>query len=206
MEARTRTLWAKQNQHEGDRERMFRAVAATVEARTVLYPGSHIDIAASVVWPDVTYVDSFGGAAKFFADHDGVDELLDEMGAAGHEWRFIGQDYTSELDLPDASFDLLISLYAGLVSEACTRHLRVGGVLLVNGSHGDAAMASLNPAYEHIGVVVARAGDYSVRTSDLDGFLEPKKPTAVSRELILESGRGVAYRKPSAAHLFRRIA
>lgn len=55
-------------------------------------------------------------------------------------------------------FDLLISLYAGFVSEHCTCHLRNGGLLLVNSSHGDAAMASIDDRYRLVGVVSSRAG------------------------------------------------
>ena len=44
-----------------------------------------------------------------------------------HSVRFIEADYSDSLDLDDGAFDLLVSLYAGFVSEACTRHLRVGG-------------------------------------------------------------------------------
>lgn len=54
----TRKLWSEQDRHEGDRHRLFAAVADAVSARTVLYPGSFVDIAPSVVWPLVTYVDT----------------------------------------------------------------------------------------------------------------------------------------------------
>ena len=76
--------------------------------------------------------------------------------------RFIGADYTDPLGLDDGGFDLLISMYAGFISEHCTRYLRVGGTLLVNPSHGDAAMASIDPRYRLTGVVTSRSGGYSV--------------------------------------------
>ena len=72
----TRKLWERQDAHDGDRARLFHAVAAHIDATAVLYPGSWVDIAASIVWPDVTYVDTDGNAERFFADSAGVDELL----------------------------------------------------------------------------------------------------------------------------------
>lgn len=54
----TTTLWAKQNQHDGDRWRLFTAVGDAIGAERVLYPGSFVDVAAPFVFPSVTYVDA----------------------------------------------------------------------------------------------------------------------------------------------------
>jgi hypothetical protein len=60
----------------GDRLRLFRAVSSHLSARRVLYPGSYADVAASFAFPSLTYVDSDKRAAAFFADGDGVLELI----------------------------------------------------------------------------------------------------------------------------------
>ena len=52
-----RSAYAAFDKHDGDRLRLFAAVADHLDAAAALYPGSHLDIAASVVFPDVTYVD-----------------------------------------------------------------------------------------------------------------------------------------------------
>ena len=57
-------------------------------------------------------------------------------------------------ELEAGSFDVLVSMYAGFVSEFCTWCLKVGGVLLVSPSHGDAALAALDPRYTLSGVVI----------------------------------------------------
>ena len=57
VQERTRQMWEKQDQHRGDRHRLFTAVAEALDAGRVLYPGSYVDIAPSFVWPSVTYVD-----------------------------------------------------------------------------------------------------------------------------------------------------
>lgn len=208
MQERTRRLWEKQDQHRGDRHRLFTAVAAAIDVESVLYPGSYVDLAPSFVWPLVTYVDVDRRAAQFFGDQAGVQQLLVDHGVEpdAHSVRFIAADYTDPLDLDEGEFDLLVSLFAGFVSEACTHHLRVGGTLLVNPSHGDAALASIDPRYRLRAVVTSRSGDYTVDVRDLDSYLVPKRDVEVTRESLHRSGRGVTYTKSPFAYLFERVA
>lgn len=208
MQSATRKLWAAQDRHRGDRQRLFTAVADTTWAANVLYPGSFVDLAPSFVWPRVTYVDMDRRAARFFDDAEGVGELIAEHGAdaALHEARFFAADYRDELPFADESFDLLISLFTGPALDHVTRYLAPGGTLLANSSHGDVALASLDERYELIGAVEARAGDYRVTADGLDRFLVPKKPAQLSAEMIRNSGRGIAYTRSAFAYLFRRCA
>lgn len=207
VEVRTERLWAKQNQHEGDRLRLFSAVAEVVEAETVLYPGSFVDVAPSFVFSSVTYADMDKRAAQFFADRDGVAEIIAANATDGgpRSVAFQAGDYREDLDLADESFDLLISLYAGFISEACTRYLRIGGTLLVNSSHGDAAMASIDERYELACVVTSGQGRYRVSSDELDRHLIPKKPQEITPASLHESGRGIAYTTSPFAYLFHRI-
>jgi len=200
----TRKLWDKENQHAGDRLRLFTAVSHVIDVATALYPGSYVDVAASFAFRSVTYVDTDARAARFFSDITGVDEIIAQHGSDGEarSWEFISADYTADLGLPGHSFDLLISLYAGFVAEPCTRYLRPGGWLLVNPSHGDAAIAAIDPRYRLVGVVQSRTGDYSVSGRNLDSYLIPKRDIEVTADLIHESGRGIAYTKSPFAYLF----
>lgn len=206
MRPKTAELWAKQDQHEGDRWRLFSAVAEAIDASSVLYPGSYVDVAPSFVFESVTYLDVDKRAPRFFADIDGVREIVaNHGGPADPDITFIHGDYTDTLDLPTDHFDLLVSLYAGFISEHCTQHLRIGGTLLVNPSHGDTAMASIDPRYELSGVVISRSGNYRVDTTGLDTYLVPKKPQAITVEGLHTSGRGIGYTKSPFAYLFTRV-
>lgn len=207
MLQRTRKIWDEQDRHRGDRLRLFTAVHDTFAPASAVYPGSFADIAASFVIDDVTYIDADRRARQFFADTDGVDQLIAD-GRAPHRtaaarWRFIPGDYRSELPVPDAHVDLLISLYAGPVSQHCTRYLRPGGLLLANPSHGDAGLAALDDRYELAAVVTARAGDYRVGHADLDSYLIPRNPGDATAEHIRETGRGIAYTRSAFAYVFR---
>lgn len=206
MKESTRRLWERQDRHPGDRLRLFAAVADFVGDPPVLYPGSFVDVAASFVFDAVTYVDNNRQAAQFFADEAGVDEIIERHRArpTRSSWRFIGADYRTELDVAPQSSGLLVSLYAGFISEHCTRYLRPGGWLLVNPSHGDVAMASINPEYSLAAVVNAGSGRYTVSERNLDGFLIPKRPTTITPELLRQSGRGIAYTRSPFAYLFQR--
>lgn len=207
MRRTTEQLWAGQNRHDGDRLRLFTAVDARVGASRVLYPGSFVDVAASFVFPSVTYVDVDRRAAKFFEDVDGVREILsaNRVDADTRAIEFVHADYGDELDLAEASFDLLVSLYAGFVSEHCTRYLRVGGHLLVNPSHGDAAMASIDERYRLAAVVISDSAGYRLDDRELDTYLVPKRPQVITTELLHDLGRGIAYTRSPFAYLFERV-
>ena len=206
MQERTRVLWAEQNRHPGDRKRLFDAVRAAVGGDSVLYPGSFVDISPSFIYPSVTYVDTDERTPGFFADTAGIREIISrEDGPSSPEVRFVHGDYEGDLGVADGSFDLLVSLYAGFVSEHCTNYLKLGGVLLVAPSHGDVAMASIDKRYELVGVVSSRTGEYRVRTGELNGYLTPKSPVEITTEMLHRRGRGIAYTKSAFAYLFRRI-
>ena len=207
MRTKTRQLWDKQNQHPGDRWRLFRSVGEVLAPKSVLYAGSYVDVAPSFVFPNVTYVDMDRRAAAFFDDSEGVHEIIREHEAHPNApaFRFIHSDY-AKLDFQPEAFDLLISLYTGFISEYCTEYLKVGGNLLVNPSHGDAVLASIDQRYELVGVVLSRFGDYRISEKKLSEYLIPKKPTKVTRDLLFSTNRGVAYTRPAFAYLFKRVA
>jgi hypothetical protein len=211
----TRTTDAKQlyteydARHPDDRSRLFDSVARAVDADRVLYPGSYIDIAPSFHFDDVTYVDTDRRAARFFAQHDTVHELVATHRNARSRSRsfrleFHHLDYMLDLPIPDESIDLLVSLYAGFVSEYCARYLGVGGHVLVNSSHGDAAMASIDPRLRLVAVVDRRDDRYHVRTQKLDQYLIPKRGTPPTRDELHQLGRGIAYTRSPAVYLFEK--
>lgn len=190
----------------GDRLGLFASLAATFPISHVLYPGSYVDLSPSFVFRSVVYVDTDRRAKRFFADQPLVEELVSERKQydGAFDVTFHDADYTSDLAEPEASFDLLISLWAGFVSRACTRYLRPGGWLLANNSHGDAGMVSLDKDYQLVAAVNARAGGYKLTTSALDDYFVSKKAMKVTRELLTRTGRGVAYTKSPTAYVFQR--
>lgn len=200
------------DQHPDDRIRLFKAVAETVPTPIVaMYAGSYVDIGPSIWFDDVIYVDVDKRAARFFGQHDDVLDLISEKRtSAGQQGRqrpditFHHADYQDPLPVEDGSVDVLISMYAGFISEHCTRYLRRGGHLVTNNSHGDASMASLDPNYELVAVITSADGDYRASSRDLDRYLVPKKGDPPTVEELHKTQRGAAYTHPASVYVFQR--
>jgi len=193
----------------GDKARrgLFDSLAAWRLLERVLYPGGFIHVTASFVFPSVVYVDNDHNAKRFFSQLDNVLSFVDKnkVYTKTPELRFHDANYESGFDEPEGSFDLLISLYAGFVSEPCKRYLKVGGILVANNSHGDAGLASINPDYQFIAVLQGKGGRLRVVEEGLDAYFKPKKEIKVTKELLRKRGRGFGYTKSAPAYLFKRV-
>ena len=128
----------------------FNILADKFNVKRALYPGSFVHIAPSLVFPEVTYIDTDKRAKAFFSDPQ-VGEYIRERKLYSDDFtvEFIPEDYRKNNLNITVQFDVLISQYAGFISKYCTRYLKVGGFLLVNNSHGDAGMADLSPKLAH---------------------------------------------------------
>ncbi|MEU9121044.1 hypothetical protein AB0C96_14490 [Streptomyces sp. NPDC048506] len=192
--------------HIGDRTAMYEAVAAHTGAQRVLYPGSYLDLAPSFVWPDVTYLDADPRARRAFADPDHARQLAVHRRRFPQDPRitFLPGDYAHTLAaLPADGWDLVISLYAGPVSEHATRCLRPGGWLLANNSHADAGLAALAPGYRLTAALHNDRGRHRLVAHRLDRYLQPRRPPHPMREELHRRGRGIAYTRPADAYLFQ---
>lgn len=193
-------------QSRGDLSGMFSALADAFTIDRVLYPGSYVHLTPSFIFSTVVYVDTDKRANKFFADRSGIETLVNKRKQYEEhpEITFHHADYTTDLNEPEESFDLLVSLYAGFVSDACKRYLRLGGLLLANNSHGDASMASIDPDYEFVAVIKHRKDRYRLVYKELDTYFVPKRDIEVTPELLRSTGRGIGYTKSASAYVFRR--
>jgi len=203
---------ADYDKHPDDRVRLFAAIVAVFAADSrVLYPGSYVDIGTSVWFDEVAYVDTDARAGRFFAQKRAVVDLINTKRAAvdrdtdvDPRVTFHHLDYQSRLPVDDSSCDLLVSLYAGFITEHCSRYVRPGGHLLVNNSHGDASMAALDAQNELVAALVSRSGSYRVVTADLGSFMVPKRGEPATVDELHETNRGIAFTKPAFAYIFKR--
>ena len=185
---------------------MFSILKEKYKINNALYPGSFVHITPSFVFPSVVYVDTNKPAKDFFNDpsvHDFVSKKksYDEDSVIS----FHHKDYRKNIGEPIESFDLLISQYAGFISQFCKKYLKIGGILLANSSHGDASMASIDTDYKFIGVLNKRRNKYAFSEKKLDSYFIPKKPREITREYLEKTKRGVGYTKSPSNYLFRRI-
>ena len=196
--------WPGYRESIGDRSGLFGLLVDRWPVEEALYPGSYVDLAPSTAVASVTYVDVDRRAARYFADDAAVRaDLAGRCRAASPAVRFVAGDYTGELGLPRASFDLLISLFAGSVWDHCSRYLRPGGLLLANASHGDASLAALDDRLELLAAFQGASTGWRIDTAGLERYLVPRDPRRADPEAIRASGCGVAYTRPAFAYLFR---
>jgi len=189
-----------------ERLNLFRQLEKKYGGKRVLYPGSYVHITPSFVYPDVVYVDNDKEAKQFFDNPSNYEFVTKRKHyTEPTSIKFHAVDYQTGIDEPDQSFDLLISLTAGFVSLHCKRHLKVGGLLLVNDAHGDATMASLDEDLQLIEYGNQTEGKYTLSDMYLDTYFVTKAETELSREWVMKHLRGFKFRKMADVYLFRRI-
>ena len=189
-----------------ERLNLFRQLEKKYGGTRVLYPGSYVHISPSFVYPEVVYVDKDPEAKPFFdnpANYDFVAKRkhYDQPTSI----TFHAVDYEKGINEPAQSFDLLISQSAGFVSLHCKHYLKVGGMLLVNDSHGDATMASLDEDFQFIEYGNQTEGKYTLSDMYMDTYFVTKANTELTREWALKHMRGFKFRKVADVYLFRRI-
>ena len=176
--------------------RFLQLVKENLGCRRVLYPGSYLDIRPSLVFPDVCYVDSLKGIARHLADPELLEYIYENKGyPEDSEIRCYEADYETFEGEPAGSFDLLISLNAGFISQRCGHFLKHEGLLLVNNGHYDANRAYVDPAYEF--VTALEGGSASWESLPDNPF--PYFSTRRGERLTLAMVEGDAKRPPSKA-------
>lgn len=173
---------------------------------SAIYPGSYIQISPSFIYPQVVYIDSDKNAARFF-NSDAWVEIVKVRKEYPTDPKIIfhHMDYRKIIEEYQTQFDLLISQYAGFISGICKPYLRNGGYLLVNNSHGDAGLASLDQGYRLIAAIHKRARKYRLATTSLDQYFIPKKDINVTREFLFERKKGIGYTKTASLYLFQKV-
>lgn len=136
------------------REKIYQEVATRFQIQTALYPGAGHDIIPSLSIPNVLYIENAPQYAGFYGDRKRISSWLEarKSYSAPCIFEYDGTDYHSA-QLADRQFDLLISQYAGPVSQVMKPHLKRGGILLTAEGPEDADMAIRDPDYVLIGTI-----------------------------------------------------
>ena len=186
----------------GNRTDLYKAVVMKHDIHTAIYPGSHIDIAPSFIIPEVTYIDNFKGAIKFFKHMDLIEEYIEKNKKYPdiHKINFLGQDYTLPLDIEPV--DLIISQYAGFVGQATKHYLKMNGILLCNDSHGDATLARFDESFEFIGIIDEKN---RIQRNELERYFILPKQKTVDLQAVKETMKGPKYTLPAENYVFRKI-
>lgn len=189
-----------------ERTGLFQALSAEFTLQRGLYPGSFAHITPSFFVPEMVYVDTDRRCPTFFSDNATLHYVAErKQYAQAASVNFYQADFSKELPEPRQSFDLLLSFYAGFISEYCTHYLRPQGILVVNNSHGDAPLAYLNPNYQLIGIVNRNAERFKLAFDNLDSYFVTKSGKPLDKADILQSMRGPGYTKAPYAYMFQKV-
>lgn len=192
--------------NQSERPGLFRAIKEKYGCSSAIYPGSFVHITPSLIFPHTVYIDSDKRVQKFFDDPEILEWVIsnkeydDEPNIQAFQ-----QNYSKKLPTNIGELELLISQYAGFVSQDCKKYLKSGGILLVNNSHADAGLAFLDPDYELIAVVNHYNGKWAIKETDLNEYFIPKKGIHPPKTILLDTMRGVGYKKTASNYIFRKI-
>lgn len=126
--------------------KVFKECQKWTSATSVLYPGCHRHLTAALIFPVVTFVDNYKQVGSLYTDLAAV-AYVEENKLFDEDARFDFLPYDVNQPMPslsNRSYDLIISLSAGLMTDPCKSFVKSGGYLLVNDSHCDARSTFLN--------------------------------------------------------------
>jgi hypothetical protein len=185
---------------------LFRLLAGRFGIKRGLYPGSFVHITPSFVIPEMVYADADRRCPKFFSAPETAKFI---QSRAEYEeppvFRFHSADFTKGLPEEEESFDLLISLYAGFISYYCKKHLKPGGILVANNSHGDSSLAYLDNDFTFIGVVKRSGEKFTYSDQNLDSYFQTKSGSPIDQESIILSMKGPGFTKTVYAYVFKKL-
>ena len=175
---------------------IFQAVQRVVESGKVLYPGSFCHVQASLVFPDVTYVDCDPKLELCFNDEVVREWIHRNRGYRGPaRVEFLCKNFDHELGLPEQAFDLLISASAGVVTRPCAKYIKVGGYIVVSDSHFDARTAYLDSRLTLRMVYDKETKSFS---SNIDGCFETVESGPMTQAQV-----DLSFTKPKSKHPFK---
>lgn len=162
----------------------------------VLYPGSYLHVTPSLVFPMVCYVDSLKDICKALGNADLLEYIRNhKTHREDAEIRCYQEDYNHFKAEPEGSFDLLISLSAGFISQTCKHFLKREGLLLVNDEHYDASRAYVDPDYRMIGAFEGMDQPPETSSQGLAAYFKTTKGDKLTLEMVEDN----ATRSPSKA-------
>jgi hypothetical protein len=186
---------------------LFRELKKKFKIDKVFYPGSYVHITPSLIFPNVTYADSFRNTFKFYESANTLEYLKKNKEYSEEPIiRFYQQDYNKPFKELTQEFDLVISQYAGFVGQSVKTYLKKGGLLVCNNSHGDASMTSLDLDYELIAVYRRKTDEeFIISDKNIMSYLIPKRGIEPTKEQLTKAMKGVAYTKSPSGYIFRKL-
>jgi len=178
---------------------VFKGVNNIVKPSRVLYPGCHRHVTASLVFNDVVYVDNYSKIKSCFIDEKVLDWVSSNKEYKEKaEIKFIGKNFESDFGEKVESFDLLMSLSAGIVTTSCSKYVKKLGYVLVSDAHFDARMLYLDLDFELTHVWDSERKKFDDDADALSGHFTTMDGKAITKDQVQES-----IDKPKAKRSFK---
>lgn len=191
--------------------RAFKLIKNNYTVEKVLYPGSWIHLTPSLLFPFVVYVDFFSKMESMFSDPELLGYIEAHSEAKDKPFiKFHKTDYREEINEEKASFDLLISLSSGFVSQYCGSYLKRRGLLFANNEHYDATKAFVDKDFLAIGVFTY-GGKLITKNQSIQKYFLTTKNQLFTPEMVIENAKKspskakYKLKKPAPFYLFRRL-
>lgn len=171
-----------------------------------LYYQYFVHITPSFFIENMVYVDTDRRTARFFGDPAVIDFIENRKSyKVPPSISFLQADFTKPLPLSDNSFDILISLYAGFISQHCKQKLKTGGILVANNSHGDSSIAFSDQDFELLSVIKRKGKKFRLMSDGLDSYFQKKNGSPVDRKKVLQRMACEAFSKTAYAYVFTKV-
>ena len=167
----------------------LRMLKEKFKVEKVLYPGSWIHLTPSLVFPFVVYVDNFSKMESMFKDSELIQYILTHSEMSKKPTiKYHKIDYQNEIPEKKKSFDLLISLSSGFVSQYCGSYLRENGLLFVNNEHFDATKAFVDEGFSPIGIFSSN-GRLIQGKKSISEYFKTRNDEMITLEMVLENSK-----------------
>ena len=178
---------------------IFRELNKIVNPSRVLYPGCHRHVTASLIFSDVIYIDTYKKIAACFSDPK-ILEWVDSNKEYGDETKlkFLCKNFVRDFGENVNSFDLVMSLSAGIVTTSCAKYLKKSGYFFVSDAHYDARMLYLNPDFKLTHVWDSSTSNFDSSKETLKGHFTTKDGGKITKAMVQES-----IKKPKAKRSFK---
>lgn len=189
-----------------ERNGLFKKLSENFQIERGLYPGSFVHITPSFYISQMTYIDLDKRCERFFSSQKVLNFIDERKQYSGQcEIEFFKADFTKKLELKKNYYNLLLSFYAGFISQNCKQFLKKGGILVVNNSHGDAPLAYLDADFRLISVVKRNGTRFSISDKNLSDYFQLKNGKLPDKEKIISTMKGPGYKKSAYAYIFKKI-
>jgi len=190
-----------------DRSGLFETVKRKYSCQSVLYPGCSIHITPSFYFQHVVYIDISEIARDFFKDIEKVKEFIIDNKTYKQSTfiQFLNQDYTKELPIRENSYDLLIALYAGEITQSCKKYVKPGGIILTNNHQNDAVEVLKDTSLFLDALIYKKGKKYVIKENPEKNFEDILRKYSRPAKDMKKSGSGLEYVDKQCYFVLKKI-